>query len=153
MTKSIDEMLSYYSSHVEFIGELVENVTQVGIFGTQVLHLAAFQGRLDEIEAFLAAGAEINAIGDLGLTPMHYAVLGGQCAAIRMLLQNGASRSIENEFGETALQMARLMCDRDSAEILSDGKSFEGLSVDESVKAGKRWAEFKKIQELNFPEQ
>lgn len=152
MTKSVQELLNYYSNHVEFTGDSVRNVNQVGIFGSQVLHLAAFQGRHQDIEAFLASGANINAIGDLGLTPLHYAVLGGQCTAVRLLLHNGASRDIENEFGETPLQMAHLMCNAEVEEILAEGDSFGALSTDESLTARKRWAEFKEIQELNFPE-
>lgn len=153
MTKNIQEYLSYYSNHVEFIGNSIQNVSQVGIFGSQVLHLAAFQGRHQDIEAFLASGADIDAVGDLGLAPLHYAVLGGQCAAVRLLLNNGASRHIENEFGETPLQMAHLMRNAEVEEILTEGGLFEELSTDESVTAWKRWAEFKEIQELNFPKE
>jgi uncharacterized protein len=152
MTKYIEELLNYYSRHVEFLGEPIKNVTQVGIFGSQVLHLAAFRGRHQDIEAFLACGADINAIGDLGLTPLHYAVLGSQCDAIQLLIRNSASRDIENEFGETPLQMAQLMSNAEIKEILRESGPFEVLSTDESVIASQRWADFKKIQELNFTE-
>lgn len=152
MKKDIQESLAYYSTHVEFTGDSIENVNQAGIFGSQVLHLAAFQGRHQDIEDFLAFGADIDAIGDLGLTPLHYAVLGGQCGAIELLLRNGARRHMENEFGETPLQMAHLMGNSEVERILMEGGLLEMLATDESVVAKNRWAEFKKIQELNFPE-
>jgi uncharacterized protein len=152
MTNNTEELLNYYSRHVEFLGDPIKDVAQVGVFGSQVLHLAAFRGRLKDIDAFLACGADINAIGDLGLTPLHYAVLGDQCDAIHLLIRHGANRDAANEFGETPLQMAQLMSNAEIKEILRESEPFEILSTDESVIASQRWADFKNIQELNFTE-
>lgn len=150
MTKNIKKLLSNYSQHLEFSDDSITEVTQVGLFGSQVLHLAAFRGKLQDIEVFLECGADINAKGDLGLTPLHYAVLGGQSAAVQLLMTKNASRTIENEFAETPLQMARLMSNPEITEILREGGLYEIVSSDDGVIAAQRWAEFKNIQELNF---
>jgi ankyrin repeat protein len=149
--KTLEEFLNYYSNHVEFLGDSIKEVSQVGAFGSQVLHLAAFRGRHEEITVFLAAGADINAIGDLGLTPLHYAILGNQFSTVQLLLNFGANRNIENEFCETPLQMAHLMANDEVKEILRTEEAFDIGLKDEGVIAAQRWAEFRNIQELNFP--
>jgi uncharacterized protein len=151
MKKSIKDLFDYYSNHVEFIGDPINSTNQVGVFGSQMIHLAAFRGFCDEIETLLASGADIDATGDLGLTPLHYAVLGGQCTAVKLLIHCGANHALVNEFDETPLQMADLMLNVKIKDILQLGISFESISSDKSVFAKQRWEDFKNIQELNFP--
>ncbi|MEF9387278.1 ankyrin repeat domain-containing protein, partial [Ralstonia solanacearum species complex bacterium KE056] len=77
----INDVLRKYSRHVEFIGDEIKDVAQIGAFGSQVLHLASFANCCDDIEELVQAGADVNAIGDLGLRPLHYAVLAGNSEA------------------------------------------------------------------------
>lgn len=85
----INEVFGKYSRHVEFIGDEIKNVAQVGAFGSQVIHLASFANCCDDIEELVQAGADVNAIGDLGLRPLHYAVLAGNSEAVHLLLFKG----------------------------------------------------------------
>jgi ankyrin repeat protein len=148
----IEHVLHRYSRHVEFFGEKLEEVSQVGVFGSQVIHLAAFSNRCDDIEELLQAGADIDAIGDLGLRPLHYAVLGGGLEAVRLLLNRGATACVENEFGETPAQMAYLMENTDIESLLLELSGQSASGFDGGTTAKKRWLEFKSIQQGNFCE-
>ncbi|WP_425219166.1 ankyrin repeat domain-containing protein [Ralstonia solanacearum] len=54
-----------------------------------MIHLASFANCCDDIEELVQAGADVNAIGDLGLRPLHYAVLAGSSDAVHLLLLKG----------------------------------------------------------------
>ncbi|MCW7542077.1 ankyrin repeat domain-containing protein [Aquabacterium sp. A7-Y] len=146
----IEELLSRYSNHVEFIGDELTNVRQAGIFGSQIIHLASFAGHCDDIENALSAGANIDAIGDLGLSALHYAVLGESLDAVRLLISKGANLTLENEFGETPAQMARIMGFNNIENILCNFGCIPIGSFDGGEVAKQRWLEFKSIQEGNF---
>lgn len=146
----IEEVLRHYSRHVEFIGEELNEVSQVGVFGSQVLHLASFANRCSDIEELLKAGADIDAVGDLGLRPLHYAVLGGSLDAICLLLVKGANVSHENEYGETPGQMAHVLGYGDMESLLLDRSGQLAYGFDDSPAAKNRWLEFKSIQQGSF---
>lgn len=98
----------------------------------------------------LNVGADVNAIGDLGLSALHYAVLGGSEGVIELLLELGADLTIENEFGETPRQMAEILGDAGVVEILSRADYFPTGVVDDADVAKNRWLDFRVIQEGNF---
>ncbi|AXV81374.1 hypothetical protein CJO92_07275 [Ralstonia solanacearum] len=146
----IEKVLVKYSKHVEFIGDEIKDVTQVGAFGSQVLHLASFANRCDDIEELIQAGADVNAIGDLGLRPLHYAVLGGGTEAIRILLLKMADVRAENEYDETPTQMAHILWQTDIENLLLEAGGQSAYGFDGDVTARERWLAFKSIQEGNF---
>jgi ankyrin repeat protein len=146
----IKQVLHRYPRHVEFIGEELKEVSQIGAFGSQVLHLAAFSNRCDDIEELLQAGADIDAIGDLGLRPLHYAVLGGSLEAVRLLLNRRANVCTENEYGETPVQMAYLLGNTDIESLLLELSGQPAYGFDGGTTAKDRWLEFKSIQQENF---
>lgn len=148
---AIEEILIKYASHVEFLGGDLNDVEQVGAFGSQIIHLASFANQCTDIVALLQAGANTNAVGDLGLRPLHYAVLGGAIEAAYILLQSGANVLNENEFGETPAQMAGILNELALEEMLSFcivgqiGACHDGGSI-----ARRRWLDFRAIQQENF---
>lgn len=146
----IKQVLHRYSRHVEFIGDELENVMQVGAFGSQVLHLASFANRCSDIKELLQAGADINATGDLGLRPLHYAVLGESYKAVRLLLEKGAVVHVENEYCETPAQMAHLLGYADIESLLLKWSGESAYGFDGGSTAKDRWLEFKSIQQGNF---
>lgn len=150
MKKNIKDQLDYYSCNIEFTGETIQDVNQEGLFGSQVLHLAAFLGRIEDIEVFLSHGANIDAKGDLGLTPLHYAVLGNQHESVIVLISRGARIDVENEFGETPPQMANLIQNTEIEELFPTQGRHHLISKDEAVRAKQRWEDFKNIQNKNF---
>ncbi|QUP52447.1 ankyrin repeat domain-containing protein [Ralstonia syzygii] len=146
----IEKVLGKYSKHVEFIGDEIKDVAQVGAFWSQVLHLASFANRCDDIEELIQAGADVNAIGDLGLRPLHYAVLGGGVEAIRILLLKKADVRAENEYGETPTQMAHVLGQADIENLLLEAGGQSAYGFDGGTTARERWLAFKSIQEGNF---
>lgn len=74
------------------------------------LELAAKAGRLDEVQALLEAGADVNAVDGDSVwerTPLMAAVKGGHPAVVRHLLAKGADPAREGDAtGSSALQEA-----------------------------------------------
>lgn len=146
----IDDILRKYARHVEFLGDDLKVVEQVGAFGSQVIHLASFANQCKDIEILVRAGVNANAIGDLGLRPLHYAVLGGAIDSVRFLLEAGADAAIENEFGETPAQMAHIVSEPEMEELFLHIAGNIGSGYDGGITARQRWLEFKSMQRENF---
>ena len=73
-----------------------------------LIHIVAAIGTVEEMELLVASGANVNAIGDMGNTPLHYAAMEGRLDMAEKLAALGADLTIRNEFGGTP---------RDTAEI------------------------------------
>jgi len=65
----------------------------------------------------------VNAIGDLGNAPLHHAASRGNVDIIRKLLQGGAEVNIKNEFGQTPLDLAKLMKRPEAVKVLKAHKA------------------------------
>ncbi len=63
-------------------------------------------GHNDIVAFLLEKGADLNALGQTGLTGLHWAVAGAHPDTIRLLLGYGASLEIKNVYGGTALGQA-----------------------------------------------
>ena len=72
------------------------------------LHWAVYNYGLESIDLLLAVGADPNAQGKIGDTPLHLAVprAKGRVDAIRRLLAAGADPGIKNNYGISAIQHA-----------------------------------------------
>ena len=68
---------------------------------------AASQGAIDVARARLADGADIDALGPDGRTPLMIAASCQQAAMAQWLLANGASLDRRDAFGLSALDIAR----------------------------------------------
>ena len=150
ISDDLKELFLRYSRHAEFAGEKITCAQQVGLFGSQLLHLASFSDRNEDVALLIQEGADINVIGDLGLTPLHYAVLGGSINVVRLLINQGADLTVENEFGETPLQMAGVIQDIEMAAVLAEVDVTGSHGTDHSDLARNRWNDFKMIQVGNF---
>ena len=74
--------------------------------GDTPLHIVATWGDAKAVGMLVRAGADVNAVGDLGSTPLYAAVLHGHVAAARPLLAAGASPSYRDAFGRSAAELA-----------------------------------------------
>ena len=70
------------------------------------LHWAAYCGHVEVIQLLAARGAEINSQDSGKETPLHRAARVGRTAAVKVLLSLGADRSIKNDKGKTAEDVA-----------------------------------------------
>lgn len=70
------------------------------------LHRAAERGRVDQIEALIAAGADVEATSEGGSTALHAAALAGLLEPIELLIAAGADVNAPNAEGWTPLHLA-----------------------------------------------
>jgi hypothetical protein len=74
--------------------------------GDTPLHVLLWRRDVRGVRMLVAAGADVNAIGDMSETPLHIAVRGGLVEAVATLLAAGADPDIRSEFGETPRECA-----------------------------------------------
>lgn len=74
--------------------------------GDTPLHVLVRRGDHHGVKLLIAAGADVNAAGDMGEIPLHAAVAGGDVAMVTALLAVGADPDRRSEFGETARERA-----------------------------------------------
>ncbi|HED3852700.1 ankyrin repeat domain-containing protein [Enterobacter soli] len=101
------ELFEKYQKNSEFWDVQIKEVNQHGLSGDTMLHIAAWQGNVEDINKLILLGANVNSIGDLGNTPLHQAILSEQIESIKFLLERDVNTSITNESGEKALDIAK----------------------------------------------
>ncbi|MGH8029415.1 MAG: ankyrin repeat domain-containing protein [Arenimonas sp.] len=74
--------------------------------GDTPLHVLLWREDVDGARQLIAAGADVDAVGDLGETPLHVAVRRGLVDAVEMLLLRGANPDLACVFGDTARERA-----------------------------------------------
>lgn len=101
-------VIEKYRNHPEFLGIDFEDPNQRGAVDDTILHIAARTGAVEDMKVLIDAGANVNAVGDMGHTPLHQAAMRGQVESVRLLLRSGAGPDIKNEYGQTAVDVAAL---------------------------------------------
>jgi ankyrin repeat protein len=74
--------------------------------GYTPLHLAASEGRADDVHLLLASGYPVNARDVRGCTPLHMASRARRTEVLDALLSSGADTKVCDHFGRTALMCA-----------------------------------------------
>ncbi len=74
-----------------------------------MLHAAVVRIDRVDVAQLISLGADVNAVGDLGNTPLHEASSRGLVEIILKLVAAGAKTTSRNEFGQTPIDLARLM--------------------------------------------
>lgn len=118
MNSKLAEIIKKYSVYPEFLGTAISHPDQPGAMGSTMLHIAAWNGELDDVQALIESGANVNAVGDEGFTPLHSAAIKGRVEAIKLLLKSGADPRMTNGWGKTPLQIAETGQHGEAAEIL-----------------------------------
>ena len=95
-----------------------------GVISTSTLagpvHDAASRGDLAAIEALLVEGAEIDARGEDGETPLIRAILEGHADVAELLIVHGADVMVRNERGLTPLHAAAYSGSAEAVRLLLD---------------------------------
>lgn len=74
--------------------------------GSTALHWAVHYDAADQVEALIAAGANVSAANDYGVMPLYLAATNGSAAMVERLLKAGASPNAALPTGETVLMAA-----------------------------------------------
>ena len=67
--------------------------------GDTVLHKVALWGDRYAASLLIESGAEIDAKGDMGCTPLYFAVMGGHVGTAKLLLNLGADPDAQTNLG------------------------------------------------------
>ncbi len=70
------------------------------------LHVLLWREDADGVAVLIAAGADVNAAGDMGKTPLHVALWTRDRPLVEALLRAGARTDVRSEFGFTAADKA-----------------------------------------------
>lgn len=99
------KLLNKYRSLPQFEGVELKSFDQRGKFEDTPLHVASYNGWVEDLKIMLAGSIDINVKGDIGNTPLHDAVSGGSISAIDLLLNNGAESQAPNDYGDRPLDL------------------------------------------------
>lgn len=107
---SLRSVLDKYRYHPQFLGIELESVNQRGALDDTPLHIACnthVEGApVDDVQELIEHGADVNAQGDLGYTPLHLAITYGSPKLVEILLNAGARTDIADEDGQTVADAA-----------------------------------------------
>jgi ankyrin repeat protein len=107
-------------------------VVLVGCGSGRNIHDAAFWGNIEAVKQHLAEGADVNAKGEKGETPLHGAAFTGRMEVVELLIENGADVNAKDEDGGTPLLYVTLSGHKETADLLRKhgGKTGEELKAE-----------------------
>jgi ankyrin repeat protein len=102
--------------------------------GSTPLHIASFFGRVEIVRLLIAHNADVNAVDDLGKTPLHDVSRGvdesqeNGIGVARLLLDHGADVNAKTRLGYTPLSLVSPSQRPKLAELLEYVANFDGQS-------------------------
>lgn len=115
----IDEIFKKIETVADFAGHKIGSVSYTNGFGDTPLHVVSNWGDCQAIKLIVAAGADINARGENGFTPLHCATEQDHPEAIALLLSLGAL-ILQDENGDTPQSLASLLGNKEAINALPD---------------------------------
>lgn len=88
------------------MGEAVVHINSTDADGDTPLHVMLWRGDSYGAKCLIAAGADVNAAGDMSETPLHIATRKGKADIIMLLLEKGADPNMKSEFEQTPRSLA-----------------------------------------------
>ena len=106
--RTLDEILRSTSETLfpAELGNAPVGITSRDCGGDTPLHVVVWRNDESATQQLLEAGADPNAVGDIGETPLHVAVRARSMAIARLLLLSGADPDIRCEFGDSPAERA-----------------------------------------------
>jgi ankyrin repeat protein len=99
-------MLAAVEGHVEVVRRLIDAGSDINGEEWTALHYAAWKGRLEVCKLLMSKGADIDARGPNGITPVMMAVRGGDLETVKWLVWEVADLEVQTIDGATALSWA-----------------------------------------------
>jgi len=140
-------------NRAEEVAALIARGVDVNLFrrsdDTSVLALACAEGHANVASLLLAAGAEVNKVGQSGATPLHFACNRGRVDCVSLLLSAGADVNKADANGNPPLWDAFILCPYlDVVKLLSsygatrewpDGRTAEGEAANFNQPEALNW--------------
>ena len=101
----------YYDEVAELLSAHPEAIAMKNEIGNEPLHVACRAKQVAIAGLLLYRGANVNAVGSNGMTPLHYAVFEGGTVSIpivQILLDHGADSSIRDAGGFSPADLAKI---------------------------------------------
>ncbi|QNA90207.1 ankyrin repeat domain-containing protein [Massilia sp. Dwa41.01b] len=107
MIKTIQEVYRHCGQTGAWYGIEIARFDQRNFMNDTVLHTVCSWGDFAAVKVLVAAGADVNARGDRGATPLFNAVMGGNPEVVSFLLKAGADPRIPNGYERQVVDYAR----------------------------------------------
>ncbi|MDQ3045522.1 MAG: ankyrin repeat domain-containing protein, partial [Chloroflexota bacterium] len=119
-------ILAAYHGHADAVRLILDQpdraVDRLNQMGFTALAGASFKGDVAIVRLLIQAGADVNATGPGGKTPLMFAALTNREAAVELLLESGADPLAKATDGSTAASLAAGQGSAALAERLSEGR-------------------------------
>jgi len=92
---------------------------------------AGRKGNIEAVKQHLAAGADVNAKDDWGMTPLHCTAINNRKEIAELLIANGADVNAKYDDGKTPLDLAIMFKEPEIADLLRK----HGAKTGEELKA------------------
>jgi ankyrin repeat protein len=104
------------------------------------IHKAARDGNIEAVKQHLAAGTDVNAKGNYGLTPLYWAAQSGYKEVAELLIAKGADVNAKSSEGTTPLHRATYYSDHKEIAELLISKGADVNAKDDGGKTPLDWA-------------
>ena len=105
LSTNILAILRQVSAHPDFANVDPLVLHSVNQFGNSPIHLVAGWSEPEILAYLIKSGANVNQVGEGGLTPLHIAVENNDLASVKVLLDAGAEL-LKDDWGISALDLA-----------------------------------------------
>jgi len=127
----------YYWATMQGRKDFVELLVAKGATPVSTIHLAAREGDLEKVKAFIEKGSDINARDKSGETPLFFAVLADNNDVTKFLLAKGADVNAKRDDGATPLHYALSLGNKDVAEDAAALLIAKGADVNAETNEGR----------------
>jgi ankyrin repeat protein len=109
VTRSLEQVLQSTSDALfpAELGKARVTMESKDVDGDTPLHVLAWRHDTEGALLLIDAGADVNAVGDMGTTPLHVAIAQKNRKLARALVDAGARTNIRSEFGKTPAEDAK----------------------------------------------
>jgi ankyrin repeat protein len=108
MMRTVEQIYRQVETVPDFMGHTVSSVDYRNGYGDTPLHIVSGWGDCKAIEILAASGANLNAIGESGFTPLHCAAEQNSPEAVIQLLKLGAILTADTT-GQSPLELAIIL--------------------------------------------